>query len=436
MAIQVTRKGKMTLTSYEQLRGAEFNEIISRKPGFFSDWALFLIAAILLLIIAASWFIRYPETVATKAILTGTNAPKEIIPKQDGKLVKLLTKNNDSVKQGDILGWIESGASHAQVIQLSDQLNTAAVFLHQNKMERIEKLFENNYNSLGELQSSYQQFYVAYQQFNDYLINGFYLQKKQRLYEDLSWLIKMNNNIDEQKKLQLQDLTLSEESYKVNESLLKDKVISQADFRTEKSKFIGKQLSIPQMNASILANETQQRDKQKEISELEHNISIQKQIFEQALQTLQSLVNEWMKKYFLIAPVTGKIVLSIPLQENQYLHEGKTLGFVNPYNTLFYAELILPQNNFGKIEIGQQVQLRLDAYPYSEFGFVKGKIQYISAIATDSGFLAYVQLNNGLATNQHKELQYKNGLKADALVITKDMRLLQRLYYKTIMNFK
>ena len=83
-----------------------------------------------------------------------------------------------------------------------------------------------------------------------------------------------------------------------------------------------------------------------------------------------------------------------------------------------------------------QVQLRLDAYPYSEFGFVNGKIQYISAIATDSGFLAYVQLNNGLATNQHKELQYKNGLKADALIITKDMRFLQRLYYKTMVNFK
>jgi HlyD family secretion protein len=190
------------------------------------------------------------------------------------------------------------------------------------------------------------------------------------------------------------------------------------------------------MNASLLTNETEQRDKQKEIAELEHNISIQKQIFQQALQTLQSLVNEWMKKYFLIAPVTGKIVLNIPLQENQYLHEGKSLGFVNPYNSLFYAELTLPQNNFGKIEIGQHVQLRLDAYPYSEFGFVNGKMRYISAIASDSGFVAYVQLDNGLVTNQHKDIQYKSGLKADALIITKDMRLLQRLYYKTMMNFK
>jgi len=63
-------------------------------------------------------------------------------------------------------------------------------------------------------------------------------------------------------------------------------------------------------------------------------------------------------------------------------------------------------------------------------------MQYISTIATDSGFIAYVQLYNGLVTNQHRQLQYKNGLKADALIITKDMRFLQRLYYNTTKSFK
>ena len=44
-----------------------------------------------------------------------------------------------------------------------------------------------------------------------------------------------------------------------------------------------------------------------------------------------------------------------------------------------------------------QVQLGFDAYPYQEMGFVKGKLNHISKIATDSGFQAKVILENGLS---------------------------------------
>lgn len=76
-----------------------------------------------------------------------------------------------------------------------------------------------------------------------------------------------------------------------------------------------------------------------------------------------------------------------------------------------------------------RVQLRFDAYPYQEMGFVKGKLDYVSPIASDSGFLASVHLLNGLHTNLNRTIHYKTGLKSEALIITKDMRLLERMYY-------
>lgn len=79
-----------------------------------------------------------------------------------------------------------------------------------------------------------------------------------------------------------------------------------------------------------------------------------------------------------------------------------------------------------------QVQLRFDAYPYQEAGFVKGKLDYISSISSDSGFYATVRLENGLETNLKNKIHYKNGLKAQAIVITKNRRLLQRMYYSII----
>ncbi|WP_394803545.1 hypothetical protein [Niabella hibiscisoli] len=79
-----------------------------------------------------------------------------------------------------------------------------------------------------------------------------------------------------------------------------------------------------------------------------------------------------------------------------------------------------------------KVQLRFHAYPYHETGFVSGTLDYISTVAIDSGFLGTVRLDRGLTTNQHMVLQYRPGLKAQALIITKDMRMLKRVYNSII----
>lgn len=188
-------------------------------------------------------------------------------------------------------------------------------------------------------------------------------------------------------------------------------------------------MQIPQLDASIYSNQMQERDKQKELIQLNHDMAQQPQIFQQALQSLKSAVDDWKKKYVLQSPIDGKVSFIVPLQENQYIQFNKLLGYIIPNDTHFYSEAYLPQSNFGKIDTGQRVQLRFDAYPYQEAGFVEGTVNYVSNVASDSGFLATIRLNNGLVTNINKSIPYKNGLKAQAVIITKNMRLLSRLWY-------
>ncbi|MFN5428869.1 MAG: HlyD family secretion protein, partial [Bacteroidota bacterium] len=80
--------------------------------------------------------------------------------------------------------------------------------------------------------------------------------------------------------------------------------------------------------------------------------------------------------------------------------------------------------------INQTVQLRIDSYPYQEYGYLNGRITYISDIPTDSGFLAHIILQKGQTTNLNKQLHYREGLKGEALIITKELRLAERLFYK------
>jgi HlyD family secretion protein len=238
----------------------------------------------------------------------------------------------------------------------------------------------------------------------------------------------MHDVLEDQERLTRKDLTLSQEAYDANSSLYQEKVISRQDMRDQESKLVGKQLTLPQISSALLSNETSQVDKQRDIDELEHGISQQKVIFQQAVRTMKSGTEDWIKKYVLTAPVGGRVVYIIPLQVDQYIQEGKVLGYVDPVDSRFYAQVNLGQANLGKLEVGQRVQLRFEAYPYPEFGYVEGRLQYISKVPSDSGFLANIELTNGLKTTYGRSIQYKSGLRAQALIVTRDMRLAQRFY--------
>jgi HlyD family secretion protein len=194
-------------------------------------------------------------------------------------------------------------------------------------------------------------------------------------------------------------------------------------------------MALPQINASIINNEGQQSEKKKEIAELDNQILQQKDIFIQALNTFKSQVDDWKRKYLLIAPIDGTVAFSSFVQENQQLKQGQVVCYINPGNTNYYAEMIISQYNFGKIKTGQQVLLKFPAYPYQEFGSVKGVIEFINSTPSDSGYMAKVSLPDGLITNYKKQIHYKTGFSLQADIITENMNLLQRLFYGLRKNF-
>lgn len=415
-----------------QERSEVAQEIISRRPDFFEKWSLLLFLVLLLVLLVGTWFIRYPDTIQGTALLTGDNAPKEIVPNQSGRLTALFVKNNQVVKQGDMIGWIESNASTKEVIDLFEKLKSSIALLEENNPAAVSSLFHQKFKNLGELQTPYQTFIASWQQYNDYLVNGFYYKRKNMLQNDIASLQRIKGKTATQKVLTKKENELAKKTFEMNEILFKEKIISAEEYRQAQSALMSKQKTIPQIDVDILSQQNQISDKQKEIDQLNHDILQQQKIFEQALHTLKSDLHQWLRTYTIQAPVDGQVVFVLPLQQNQYIQQGKLLGYISPADNRYYAEVRLSQMNFGKVDTGMKVQLRFDAYPYQEIGFVPGRLNYISNVAIDSGFIATVQLEKGLNTNQNKKIRYKPGLKAQALVITKDQRLLERLYYSIV----
>lgn len=226
--------------------------------------------------------------------------------------------------------------------------------------------------------------------------------------------------------------TAVEAQIKFNKILLDQKVLTNEEFRVQNSRFVNKQLALPTLEKSAIDNHVQRVSKIKEIEQIDHDMVKETTTYWQVLQTLKSKIDEWEKKFIIKSPVSGNVYFTIPLQENQFIAHNKLIGYVSPTNSISYAETILSQYNFGKINTGLEVQLRFDAYPFQENGYVNGKIDYISNVPSDSGFRAMIKLSAGLKTNVNRPIPYKPGLKAHALIITKNMRLLQYLYYNII----
>jgi HlyD family secretion protein len=420
--------------------GNEIDEIISKRPPFIVRWGTTYFLLLLLLILLLSWFIQYPDIVTTKAKLTSLNAPKAIVSRTDGQLIKLSVKEGDYVKKNENIGYMESTADADMILFLSNILDSLQNVLHHNNPELIKTFFSGalikSQKELGELQQPYQIFIQSFILFKSYLESGFYLEKKELLKSDMENLRRLNSNLHQQKKLQEQDLSLSQETFKASKKLREENVIAPLDYRIESSKLISKQMNIPTITSSILNNEAQQNAKKEEIMELDNQIAQQKNIFVQSLNTFISQINEWKKKYLLISPIEGKVVFSDFIQERQQLHLNQTICYVNPDNSEYYAEVFIPQFNLGKVKKGQQVLLKFSSYPFEQFGSLSGKIDFISTVPTDSGYLSKVILVNGLTTNYNKSIQYREGLVAEGEIITQNMRLPVRLFNNIIKQFE
>jgi HlyD family secretion protein len=100
----------------------------------------------------------------------------------------------------------------------------------------------------------------------------------------------------------------------------------------------------------------------------------------------------------------------------------------------------VPIAGAGKVEVGQGVNIKLDNYPYMEYGLLVGKITNISMVpvSTEKGgyYTAEIELVNNLVTNYNKELPFNQEMQGNAEIITKDRRLIERLVEPLVSVFR
>ncbi len=157
-------------------------------------------------------------------------------------------------------------------------------------------------------------------------------------------------------------------------------------------------------------------------------------IAEQPLAWLESTVDN--NKYLMVAPQAGRVVFASIIQEDQELNMNQEVFYIIPANEEFFGEMVIPQDNMGKIKEGQQVLIKLKAYPFEEYGMISGKIKNLAEVPNKDGvFISTVDFKIKTSSDLKKPIHLKRGMMADAEIVTQDATVLQRLsrsFFKTV----
>ncbi|QND44388.1 HlyD family efflux transporter periplasmic adaptor subunit (plasmid) [Rhizobium lusitanum] len=102
---------------------------------------------------------------------------------------------------------------------------------------------------------------------------------------------------------------------------------------------------------------------------------------EQSLAQLQ--VN---RAYIMVAPVAGRVA-ALQAQPGQTAVAQSPLAALVPAGSNLEANLLVPPRAAGLIQPGQEVRLRVDAFPYQRFGVVSGHVVQVSRATYREGEL-------------------------------------------------
>ena len=426
-----------------EIRSDEVQEIMGTPPRWIIRWGIVIISAVVLILITGSYFYKYPDIIEARVTIVSENPPISIVARSDGKLDKIFVADKQKVSANTILGIIENPANYEDVYSLINVLKGVQSFF--SSPEKFKDLsFEKDY-SLGLYHSFYSTFVS---QLNDYQTFFSFNPFDQRI-QSLNKQVEGYQNYLEKSREQIavlrQDYELANSQYYRDSALnvrnvMSDVGLEKSEAAMLKQKFNYQnamtQLASTQITTNNLKNQIQEQKVLK--------VETEKKLLAGLKEKYDNLLNQlrsWEQLYILKTPVEGNVTFTNYWSVNQFVSNGNVVFTIVPDdNQNIIGKAVVPVIGAGKIKVGQNVNMKLDNYPYMEFGILEGTITNISMVpvVTENGsyYTAEIQLTNDLTTNYKKKLPFNQEMQGAAEIITKDRRLIERLIEPLVSVFR
>lgn len=412
-------------------RSEEVTDIIERMPTGWTQIVVTIIMIIVIVMVSLGFIIKYPDTIIGQISITGEKAPVRLISSASGRL-QLLVNNNSKVKKGTCLGYLETGAVYEDVLKLDTICN---VILR----EDTQLLLPDNLE-LGVLSTYYNDFVLAYNQFDRLRRTKVYNNMRQKLYNQRLSDLRVSENLEKEISLSDQVIANISEQYKSDSLLYRTGALSKENMAKQYNTVLSSRQSNIELKSTGLVKQAEINSIDIELAKIDVDVREElNSAYNTMASTFNVLINQirqWKEHYLFIAPISGILQYQEFWRNNMYVNASSEVFSISPNRNHMIGELQIPALGAGKVKVGQNVNIKLADYPYDEYGYIRGKVEAISALAhninnqdgSSKAYLVKVSFPDGLTTNFGKQLPLNYESCGVGEVITEKRRLIQRLF--------
>lgn len=418
--------------TYSTFHSDEVQEIMGRKPAWILRWGITVLLAIAAGIVLGCYFIKYPQTVSAEITLTSDYPPSDLAARVTGILDSVCVSNGDKVAPGQLLALVASAARYEDVILVEGMLKADAghsLIDGKEDSRALEAL------RLGDLQRDWIEYLRACSDYGDYLRIDQIGRKKSLLASQIASAREYYGKLEGQRGMIEEELVYEQKSLRRDSLLFQKKVMAEAEYENTLKTYISKKNSLAGFDASMANAQLSRLQLEQQVLELETQRTVDVAEYErrinQAKESLLGQIALWKEQYAIIAPYGGVVSLQNVWGRGQRVNPGDLIASVSIDGGMkVMGRLKVPSSGFGKVMVGQTVNIKLNGFPYLEFGILKGVVASISSVPEDTQYgLAYtvdVALPRGLESSYRKDLPFVQNMDGTAEIITEDMRLIER----------
>jgi len=413
----------------DQIRSDEVQEIISAVPSWMIRWGITLIFGLIVMLIALSWFIKYPDIIFGNATLTTLEPPVKLVVKSSGKLTNILLTDGSTVEKNQVIAEMENPITQDDIEFLKNYALEIRDYLS-NKNLALPLTSENFV--FGVMQTTFNELQKNLKDLQELKKNNFSIQKINNLKSKIAQYKKLIIISVSQLGLLEKELKNAEDKFKAETQLFEKGYTAKMEFYKEETLLRQKQMDLENLKKSATEQQITLINLQQELNDAEFQYQENERTLTNNIQAnlleIENGIENWQQNYSFIAPVSGKLVWLEKIHQNQFIESGKSLFAITTNNEKFIALATIPANGFGKIKTGQKARIKLNNYPSYEFGRLEGVVSKLTEIPNESYYQIEITLNNGMTSSYNKLLTFTPEMTGTAEIVTDELRVIQRIF--------
>lgn len=333
---------------------------------------------------------KYKETVKAEAVLRPAGELRIVQAATDGQVMHILVKGNQVVKQGDVIATIDDSKLQTKKSQLQTSIQQAQLQLVQINalLSAINRQFkaetDRNNRSITAAQAELSGRRRDYQDkqmttiaevkeaeanFNSTVAALNAARSKRDRYQPIAETGALSKNQLEEAQLEVQQQQQALEATRSRVQRAQSALNPSNAEVAIASEQIGQALAAAEANAATL-------DKDR-LTLIQQRIEILQQL-DQSTRELQQVETD-LSQTVITATANG-IVSKLNLRNpGQTVRHGEQIAEIVPSDAALEIKVAVATKDKSKLKLGQDVQMRVSACPYPDYGTLKGKVSQVSA---------------------------------------------------------